>query len=138
MGSSKTSKRRKDIRNTDPTIDSVEEFFEYLRGKSREFDMAMRAIRDEQVQEPNHRREQSVQRPIDQKVQSTQEAPQKLYSTYYPYWYANPTGNGRSMVTGWHLGFRGTFGNKPNEVQRQVHDARSNEPPDTSYIQLED
>ena len=133
MGTSKTFKDQQSNGDTSSEIGGTQEQWEHLCSELRELSLAVGEFR-EAIRQPNHRREQSVQRPIDQKVQSTQEAPQKLYSTYYPYWYANPTGNGRSMVTGWHLGFRGTFGNKPNEVQRQVHDARSNEPADSRSI----
>jgi hypothetical protein len=116
MGSSKTSKRRKNSGQSLTEITSVEEFFEYVRGKSREFDLAMRAVGDEQVQEPNHRREQPVQRPEYKTFQSFEEVVKELQSTYYPYWYADPTGDGRPMVTGWHLGFRGKTGDEPDEV----------------------
>jgi hypothetical protein len=138
MGTPKTPKSSKDIGKPNTTFISVEEFFEYIRCKSRKFDVAMRTARDEQIQEPNHRREQPIQRSIDQTIQSSKETSKKLQSTYYPYWYANTTGSSGSMVPGWHLGFGPTLGNKPNQVQGQVHDAGSDEPPNQSYIQLED
>jgi len=67
----------------------LEEFFKYVRRKSREFDMAIRTECKE-VQQPSNRRKQPIQRPVDEEIQSAKKAFKKLQSTYYPYWYANP------------------------------------------------
>lgn len=69
------------------------------------------------ISEPSDRREQSFQRQLNQAIQSIEEATKKLQSSYYPYWYANPTGGSGSMGAGGHIGFRTTAGNKPDEVQ---------------------
>jgi len=137
MGTSKTFKDQQSNGNTSSEIGGTQEQWEHLCSELRELSLAVGEFR-EAIRQPNHRRVESVQGSVNQAFQSSEEALKKLQASYYPYWYANPTRDGRPMVTGWHLGFRGASGNKPDEVQRQVHDARSNEPPDTSYIQLED
>lgn len=116
MGAPKTSKSSKDIGKPNTTFVSVEKFFEYIRCKSRKFDVAMRTAGNEQVQEFDHRREQPIQGLEHQTIQSSEETFKKLQSTYYPYWYANTTGRSGSMVPGWHLGFGTTIRNKPDKV----------------------
>ena len=93
MGTPKTLKDSQGNGVSSESFDSVEEFFEYVRSQSRKFDMAMRAARDEQVQESNHRREQSVQGSVDEAIQSAEETLKELRETYYPYWYTYPSGD---------------------------------------------
>ena len=116
MGTPKTFKDSQGNGISSESFDSVEEFFEYVRSQSRKFDMAMRAARDEKIQESNHRRKQPVQGSVDEAIQSAEETLKKLQASYYPYWYANPPGHSGPVVTGWHLGFRGKTGDEPNEV----------------------
>jgi len=71
----------------------LEEFFAYIRRKSREFDLAFGAEHQE-FRQSYHRREQSIQRPSDQEIQSAKETFKKLQASYYPYWYANPPRDG--------------------------------------------
>jgi len=115
MGAFKTFDNIQSDGDTRTEDERLEEFFAYIRRKSREFDLAFGAEYKE-FRQSNHRREQSIQRPSDQEIQSAEEAFKKLQASYYPYWYANPTGNGRPVVTDWHLGFRGTLGDEPDKV----------------------
>jgi len=137
MGTFKTFDNIQSDGDTRTEDERLEEFFAYIRRKSREFDLAFGAEHQE-FRQSHHRREQSIQRPSDQAFQSSEEALKKLQTSYYPYWYAHSTGSSGFMGTSWHLGSGATLGNKPDKVQGQVHATGSNEPPDTSYIQLED
>ena len=93
MGAFKTFDNIQSDGDTRTEDERLEEFFSYIRRKSREFDMAFRT-ECEEVQQSDHRREQPIQRPSDQEIQSAKKAFKKLQSTYYPYWYANPPRDG--------------------------------------------
>ena len=69
------------------------------------------------ISESSDRREQSFQRQLNQAIQSIEEATKRLQSSYYPYWYANPTGSSGSMGAGWDIGLRATPRDKSYEVQ---------------------
>jgi len=71
----------------------LEEFFAYIRRKSREFDLAFGAEHKE-FRQSHHRRVESVQGSVNQAFQSSEEALKKLQASYYPYWYANPPRDG--------------------------------------------
>lgn len=77
MGSSKTHKDSQDIGNTESTVSSVEEFFERVRSQSRELDMVVGAARSA-IQQSDHRRVESLQRPFDETIQSLEETLKEL------------------------------------------------------------
>ena len=115
MGTSKAPKDSQSDGNSSSEIGGTQEQWEHLCSELRELGMAVGEFR-EAIRQSDHRRVKSLQRPIDQTFQSAEEALKKLQASYYPYWYADSTGDGRPVVTGWHLGFRGASGDKPDEV----------------------
>lgn len=80
MGTSETPKDSKDIRDTEPTVSSVEQFFERVRSKSRELDMAARATIDA-LYESDHRRVESLQGSFDQKIQELEKTLEEIRKT---------------------------------------------------------
>ena len=83
MGTPATPKDSKDIGDTESTVNSVEEFFERVRSKSRELDLVTGATRDA-IQQSDHRRIESLQRPLDEAFQSLEETLKELRETHYP------------------------------------------------------
>ena len=82
MGAPATPKNSKDIGNTESTVDSVEEFFERVRSKSRELDLVVGATRGA-IQQSDHRRVESLQRSFDEKIQSLEKTLKELREAYY-------------------------------------------------------
>ena len=115
MGPSETPQNQQSDGDSCPEIGCTQEQWEHLCSELRELGMAVGEFR-EAIRQSDHRRIESLQRPIDQTFQSAEEALKKLQASYYPYWYANPPGHSGPVVTGWHLGFRGKTGDEPNEV----------------------
>jgi hypothetical protein len=93
MGTPKTLKDSQSDGNSSSAFGSVEKFFEYIRGKSREFDMALRG-ECEDIQQLDHRREQSIQGSEHETFQSLEEALKKLREAHYFNWDTDPTGHG--------------------------------------------
>ena len=77
MGTPRTSNSSESDGDTNATFGSVEEFFEHIRSQSRELDMASRA-EFEEVRLSNYRRKQSIQRSINEAIQSLEEAAKRL------------------------------------------------------------
>jgi len=77
MGTSKTPKDQQDNGEPESTFGSVEEFFKHIRRKFRELDMAD-GTESEELRQSNHRRKQSLQRSLDQAIQSIKKASEKL------------------------------------------------------------
>ena len=82
MGTPKKFKDSKDTRNTESTVDSVEEFFERVRSQSRELDMVVGSTVNA-IQQSDNRRVESLQRSFDEKIQELEETLKELRATYY-------------------------------------------------------
>lgn len=80
MGTFETPKGSEDIRDTEPTVSSVEQFFERVRSKSRELDLAARATIDA-LYESDHRRVESLQGSFDQKIQELEKTLEEIRKT---------------------------------------------------------
>jgi len=93
MGAPATPKNSKDIGNTESTVDSVEEFFERVRSKSRELDLVVGATRGA-IQQSDHRRVESLQRSFDEKIQSLEETLKELREAYFSHRNADTTRDG--------------------------------------------
>lgn len=96
--------------------------------------MANRTTTNEPVSKSGNRREQSLQGPIDQEIQSAEEELKEFPKTYNPDWYTDTTGYGRSVGSGGYLGPRHEVRNVSDTVPRQVHAARPDEPPYTRGV----
>jgi hypothetical protein len=83
MGTPETPKDSKDIGDTESTVNSVEEFFERVRSKSRELDLVTGATRDA-IQQSDHRRIESLQRPLDEAFQELEKTLKELREARYP------------------------------------------------------
>ena len=114
MGASEALQGGEGDGDTQAKADSIGKFIEHLHNQSREFGVAVGMW--ENVRLPNHRREQSVQGPVDETIQSTEETFKKLQEKVNPDWNSESTGTARFVVTGRYTGFRTEAGDKPNEV----------------------
>jgi len=115
MGSSETPQDQQNNGDTRSKIGSTQEQWEHLCSELGELSLVVGEFR-QAIRQSDYRRIESLQGPIDQAFQSAEETVKKLQASYYPYWYTDPSGNGRPVVTGWHLGFRGKIGDEPNKV----------------------
>jgi hypothetical protein len=82
MGTPTTPKDSKDIGHTESTVNSVEEFFERVHSKSRELDLVTGATRDA-IQQSDHRRIESLQRPLDEAFQELEKTLKELREAHY-------------------------------------------------------
>jgi len=82
MGTPKKFKDSQDTGDTGSTVNSVEEFFERVRSKSRELDMVVGSTVDA-IQQSDNRRVESLQRSFDEKIQELEETLKELRATYY-------------------------------------------------------
>ena len=114
MGASEALQGGEGDGDTQAKADSIGKFIEHLHNQSREFGVAVGMW--ENVRLPNHRREQSVQGPINEAIQSTEKTFKKLQEKVDSNWNSEPTGTARFVVTGRYTGFRTEAGDKPNEV----------------------
>lgn len=83
MGTPATPKDSEDIGNTESTVNSVEEFFERVRSECRELDLVTGATRDA-IQQSDHRRIESLQRPLDEAFQELEKTLKELREAHYP------------------------------------------------------
>lgn len=83
-------------------------------------------------------RVESLQGPVHQAFQSAEKALKKLQEAYYPNGNTNTTGSTGSMVSSRDLRLGSAAGNEPHKISGKVSGSRSDEPPHSSYIQLED
>jgi hypothetical protein len=83
MGTPTTPKDSKDTGDTSSTVNSVEEFFERVRSKSRELDLVTGATRDA-IQQSDYRRVESLQRPLDEAFQELEKTLKELREAHYP------------------------------------------------------
>ena len=93
MGAPATPKNSKDTGNTESTVNSVEEFFERVRSKSRELDMVVGTTRGA-IQQSDHRRVESLQRSFDEKIQELEKTLKELREAYYSDRHPYPPGDG--------------------------------------------
>jgi hypothetical protein len=92
MGAPATPKNSKDTGNTESTVNSVEEFFERVRSKSRELDMVVGTTRGA-IQQSDHRRVESLQRSFDEKIQELEKTLKELREAHYPDRHPYPPGD---------------------------------------------
>ena len=92
MGTPKKFKDSKDTRDTGSTVNSVEEFFERVRSKSRELDMVVGSTVDA-IQQSDNRRVESLQRSFDEKIQDLEKTLKELREAYYSDRHPHPSGD---------------------------------------------
>lgn len=100
------------------TIDEVERLENFVRHLDREFresGMAPRTIAI-RVSKPRDRREQPVQGPEHQKVQSVEEMLKAVQAQINPNRHANTSGGGGSVESGGYIRLGRKIGDEPNEV----------------------
>jgi hypothetical protein len=78
-----TPKDSQDTGEPSSTVNSAEEFFERVRSKSRELDLVTGATRDA-IQQSDHRRIESLQRPLDEAFQELEKTLKELREARYP------------------------------------------------------
>lgn len=91
VGAPEAPENSQDPGDAESTVGSVEEFFERVRGKSRELDLVTGATQDA-IQQSDYRRIESLQRPLDEAFQSLEETLKELRETHYPDGYTHPSG----------------------------------------------
>ena len=116
-------------------IDRIEAELRHLRGQLGELRMAARNWRD--VPESGDRREQPVQGSVYQAIQGVEKTLKTIPAQNHSNRHTYATGHWGSLGTGWHFRPWVEDGDKPDQVQGQVHDAGSNEPPNKGGVQLE-
>ena len=94
--------------------DCIGKFVEYICDQSGKLGMAVRAEQD--IRLPHHRREQQVQGPVNEAIQSTEEAPKKLQEEVDIDWDAVAARFTRPMEPDWYTGFGSEAGDKPDKV----------------------
>ena len=114
VGTSMSSKGSESDWYAKAKADCIGKFVEYLCDESRELGMAIRA--EQGVRLPNHRRELEIQGSVDEKVQSTEEAPKEFQEEADIDWNAVAARFTRPMESDWYTGFGSEVGDKPNKV----------------------
>jgi hypothetical protein len=114
MGAFMSSESSKDHGYAKAKADCIREFVKYIFDESRKLGLVVRA--GENVRLPNHRRELEVQGPIDEKVQSTKEAPKEFQEEADIDWNAVAARFTRPMESDWYTGFGPETGDKPDKV----------------------
>ena len=89
------------------------------------------------LRESGSRREQSLQRSLDQKIQSIEETLKIIQAQIDPNWDPLPAGYFGFMEPSGHLGSGRKVGNLIDQVQGSVHGAGPSESPHAGSVQLE-
>ena len=135
MGALETPESFKDFGNPYPAPTSHESRRGHLSCEFGECGVVVRA--GTKVQQSGDRREQSIQRSVDQKIQGVEETSKEFSTSHNTDGNTDTTGNGRSLVTSWHIGLGLKTANKPDKVSGHLPTARSDEPTHKSCILLE-
>ena len=131
-------KAGKDLGYTKAEVRGIKKFFEHLRREFGEYSVVIRTTTGQEIQISSIGRELEMEGSVNETVQSLEEALTYIRAQIDSDRNPEPTGHWGSVGAVWHSGSWRTPRDKPNEVQGQVSSTGSNEPPDQSYIQLED
>lgn len=114
VGTFSTSESSKDYGYAKAKTDSIRKFVEHLRDQSREFGVAVGMWED--IRLSNIRREQPIQGPINETVQSLKEAFEIFQASFDSNWNSESTGTTRPMESGRDIGLGTKTGDKPNKI----------------------
>lgn len=114
VGTPSTSQSSKNYGDTQAKADSIRKFVKHLRDQSREFGVAVGMW--ENVRLSDNRREQSVQGPINETIQSTKEALKKLQAKIDSNRNSESTGTTRPMEPSRYTGLGTKTGDEPNKI----------------------
>ena len=92
MGSSETLKDQQGDGDASPEIGGTLEQWEHLCSELGKLSVVTGKLR-EALRQSDHRRVESLQGPVNETIQGTEEALKELQEAYYPYWYTYPSGD---------------------------------------------